>query len=306
MFWSLGKAIDKLRNVVDNQSYHITEEIKMGTAELEKTSIAGFPALRSQGRTDRPLLLFLHGAFVTHEPFNGYMRVLAQAGWRSVAVSRRGRLGVAPERALGLRIADYLEDTLKVLDALGEKPVVVGHSLGGLLAQQVAELDRCKGAVLLAPAPAAMLTAQNVALPTYLPMFPKILLGRPLLPTRGGCAVIALNQIPEVDRPAIHNQLIHESGKVYREMIFGSIRVDPARVKCPMLVIGGRQDRIVSEKLVRVTAERYGAELVMLDDHAHWLLEEPNWEKIAERIGEWLDRSLIRRGASGSSTVASA
>jgi pimeloyl-ACP methyl ester carboxylesterase len=264
----------------------------MSSDLISVTSIAGFPAITTPRGKDRPPLLFIHGAFVTHDSYAGWMTELARRGWGGVAASRRGRLGVGPERAAGLTISDYLDDTLKVIDALDETPVVVGHSLGGLIAQKIAELGLCRAAVLLAPAPAAMLTAQAVAFPSLLPMFPKMLAGKPLLPPAGSCARIVLNKIPEAERPSIHGELVHESGKVYREMVFGTYKIDAAKVKCPMLVIGAEEDRIVSKALVALTAKRYGAELRMYKNHAHWFLAEPGWEKIAVDAADWLDRHV--------------
>jgi pimeloyl-ACP methyl ester carboxylesterase len=261
----------------------------MSSTAAAPTTLAGFPALRSEGRTAQPPLLFLHGAFASHVSFAGWMDVLSRAGWRGFAVSRRGRGGIGPANAEGVRIADYVDDTLRAIEALGERPVVIGHSLGGLIAQRIAELGQCVAAVLLAPAPAAMLTAQPIALPALLPMFPKILLGKPLLPGCRTCDTIALNCIPAADRGRIHAGLVHESGRAYREMIFGSFRVDPRKVRCPILVVGGVEDRIVSGKLMRFTAERYGGELKLYKGHGHWILEEPGFEKLASDVGNWLE-----------------
>ena len=135
--------------------------------------------------------------------------------------------------------------------ALGEEPIVVGHSLGGLIAQKIAEMGLCRGMALLAPAPPAMLTAQPVAVPAYLRMLPKILPGRPLVPACDVCSTIALNCVPKAEHAAIHARLIHESGKAYREMIFGLIKVDAGKVRCPVLVVNGGKDRIISPALAR-------------------------------------------------------
>jgi pimeloyl-ACP methyl ester carboxylesterase len=264
----------------------------MSSNQVLATSIAGFPALVTTNESTRPPLLFIHGAFVTHEGFAPWMEALAEKGWRSIAPSRRGRLGLGPAQARGLTTADYVEDTQAVISALGETPILVGHSLGGLIAQKIAESGKARALALLAPAPAAMLTAQAVALPAYLPMFPRILAGQPIVPSCAGCSRIALNRVPEAERPALHATLVHESGKVYRELIFGSIKVDPAKVKCPVLVVGGAEDRIVSTTLMRWTAERYGAELKLYADHAHWLIGEPGWQTIAADLAAWLDRAV--------------
>ena len=263
------------------------------SSEIISTEIAGFPALRVCGGPNRPTLMFIHGAFTTHEPWRAWMVRLAEHGWPSVATALRGRLGVAPNRAKGLRFADYLHDTMRVIDELGQAPIIVGHSLGGLIAQKVAEAGRCQAMVLLAPAPAAMLTAQPVALPAYLPMVPKILTGRPVLPSKSGCARIALNRMPVDQQPECHASLVHESGIVYRELMFGAVTVDAKRITCPTYVLGGTQDRIVSQSLLRFTAQRYQAKLQVLEGHAHWLLEEPGWEAIADDVATWLHDELL-------------
>lgn len=261
----------------------------MNSSRIDTASIAGFPAIQAGSPGDgRPPLLFIHGAFVDHDSFRPWVEYFGSRGWHAVAASRRGRAGLGPERARGLTIADYVEDTLKVIDTFGEKPVLIGHSLGGLIAQKLAEMGRARALVLMCPAPAAKLTAQPVALPAYLPMMPKILLGRPILPSRSGCTTIALNRMPADVCPALHAGLVHESGKVYREMIFGSFKVDFSRIDCPSLVIGGAEDRIVARDLVEWTAKQLDVPARIYDRHAHWMLEEAGWEEIAADVAGFL------------------
>lgn len=262
---------------------------------IATTSLAGFPALRTASANDRPPLMFVHGAFATHQPFAPWMAALERAGWGGIAVARRGALGGGTATSVaGLRIADYVEDTVKAIDALGEAPVIVGHSLGGLIAQKIAELGKCRAAVLVASAPPGMLTPQPRSLPALLPMMPRILLGLPLRPGRATCEAIVLNCVPVAARARIYDGLVPESGKVYREMIFGTFRVDAGPVRCPVLVVGGGQDRIVSEALNRSTAKRYGAACRLYANHGHWLLEEPGFESVVGDVAAWLDQVLPR------------
>lgn len=258
---------------------------------VEQTEVAGFPALVAQPPPGVPRLATvacLHGAFSDHTGFAGWLPLLAAAGHPAYAVARRGRLGVGPERAAGLSVSDYLDDTLAAVDALSDPPVLLGHSLGGLLAQKAAEAGRGRALVLLAPAPPRMLTAQAVALPGYLPNLPRIMAGRPFLVSGNACTRLALNEVPAEQRPALHATLVPESGKVYRSMMFGTVRVDRRKVGVPVLVLGGDRDRVVSRRLLRATARHYGAELRMLPGHAHWLLGEPGSEAIAAQVVGWL------------------
>jgi pimeloyl-ACP methyl ester carboxylesterase len=260
----------------------------MNSNAVKSSILAGFPGIEAGPKSERPPLLFVHGAFVTHESFRPWVQYFAERGWHAVAASRRGRAGLPPERAIGVTIADYVDDTLKMVEALSEKPIVIGHSLGGLIAQKLAELGKARALVLMSSAPAAMLTAQPVALPTYLPMMPKIMTGRPIKPTRRGCTTIALNRMPAEACPILHAQLVHESGKVYREMIFGSFKVDFSKIDCPAMVLSGVQDRIVAPKLVEWTAARLGVPARLYKEHAPWLLEEAGWERIASDVASFL------------------
>jgi pimeloyl-ACP methyl ester carboxylesterase len=262
----------------------------MSTAVLSKTTIAGFPCNIAEVRGARPPLLYLHGAFVTHESFNDLQAEMARLGWGGVSFSRRGRLGVGPVNAAGLNAENYIEDTVKVIEALPEAPFLVGHSLGGLVAQKIMEMGLCRAAILLAPAPAGMLTAQPVALPSYLPMLPSILAGRSFLPPKGTCARIVLNAMPQKYHGSIHGALVHESGKVYRQMMSGAVKVDEHKVRCPVLVMAADQDRIISVALARATAEKYGADFKLYLNHAHLFFAEPGWQAVAADMAEWLGR----------------
>jgi pimeloyl-ACP methyl ester carboxylesterase len=259
----------------------------------EPITLAGLPGLFTPGRGERrrPPLLFIHGAFCGHEPFYNWMQACSEGGYDCYALSRRGRNGIGPERAAGVSMTDYLADTLAVVDALPAPPIVVGHSLGGLLAQQVAEAGRCAAAVLLAPAPPAKVFAPPVprALPSFVRLMPSMFRGGPFKPPFGVANTIALNRLPQEQRRAVYDGFICESGRAFREMSFG-VKVDAARITCPMLCVAGGHDRIEPPAVVRRIARRYGAEFRLEPEHGHFLIIEPGWERIAAATLAWLER----------------
>ncbi|MCX7888120.1 MAG: lysophospholipase [Rhodobacteraceae bacterium] len=264
----------------------------MSSALAESITIAGLPARRTRTSDGRPPILFLHGAFVTHESFARWQDALAEQGWGGVAVSYRGRLGVPPDHAAGLRVADYVEDARRAVACLDEAPVLMGHSLGGLVAMKLLEEGLGCAAVLLAPAPSGMLTAQAAALPSYLPMLPSILAGRSFLPPAGTCNRIVLNRMPAAERPIFHGALVPESGLVYRELMGGAVRVDAARIRRPLLVMGGSQDRVISVALLRRTASNLGATLRLLPGRGHLFFAEPGWTDLVPEVAAWLGRAV--------------
>jgi pimeloyl-ACP methyl ester carboxylesterase len=74
--------------------------------------------------------------------------------------------------------------------------------------------------------------------------------------------------------------------------MFGTVRVNAAKVQVPVFVAGGTEDRIISPRLVRKTARHYHAEPRLYSGHGHWIIQEPGWQIIADDILSWLTTSL--------------
>jgi pimeloyl-ACP methyl ester carboxylesterase len=145
-------------------------------AEPAPIELGGFPGIHAEADGERrpfPLLL-LHGVLFDHHDFTTYCRYFSWRGYDCFALARRGRAGVPPDNAVGVRLRDYMEDTVRVMEAIGRRPAVIGHSLGALLAQKAAEEDSCAAIVLMAPTPPRGVAARPPAsaLPFYLKAVP--------------------------------------------------------------------------------------------------------------------------------------
>src|SRR5207237_2086971 len=100
-----------------------------------------------------PPLLFVHGYFGRAIAFERMMTWFASRGHLCCAPDLRGHGDSLPESDLGkVSIQDYAEDVANVARALGN-PIIIGHSMGGLIAQVVATHDCARGIALLASAP---------------------------------------------------------------------------------------------------------------------------------------------------------
>lgn len=62
----------------------------------------------------------------------------------------------------------------------------------------------------------------------------------------------------------------------------------PNRVRTPLLVLGGAEDGLISQKEVRATARAYGADVELFTGMGHMLMLEPGWADVAQRICGWL------------------
>ena len=96
-------------------------------------------------------ILLVHGAW--HGPWcwDEFSAYLGERGHEVRAVELRGH-DRAPGR-IWHRLRDYVEDVRAAAAEFGEPPVLVGHSMGGLVVQKCLEDGEAAGAVLLAPPP---------------------------------------------------------------------------------------------------------------------------------------------------------
>ena len=267
--------------------------------EPRTIEIAGYPALHAEPAGERRphSLVLLHGFWAHHEHFRNYVRAFSDAGFQTYAPSRRGRCGVPPDRAAGVRVEDNVEDTHRVLDAIAADTILVGWSFGGLVAQKVVEKRGGRALVLVAPvAPGDIREPPTWAgWPAYLHHLPAMLRGLPFGLTEREAGAALLNGFGEADQQRLYRTLVHDSGLVAREFALVGVPVDDTMITCPVYCCVGVDDKITPARSVRRTAKKYGATLREYPGRAHWLLEEPDWERVVGDIVEWLDATVYDR-----------
>jgi non-heme chloroperoxidase len=222
--------------------------------------------------------------------FARYQRLLAERGYPTYAPNLRGHYGSRPVPDLGrVSVVEYVEDALEVARRL-DRPIVIGHSMGGLIAQKLAEKDAVCAAVLLCAAPPRGISLFSTRLAVrQLKHLGALLLSRPLAGTRADYDAILFNRIPESERAALFLQFVADSGRVGRELSLSAVSVDERKVRCPVLVIGCADDRYVVPRIARRLARKYGAPYWEYPRHAHFPQYEPGWEGLAGDIARWLD-----------------
>jgi len=259
----------------------------------------------SGARRPKPPVLFVHGMMAGAWIFERYQRFFSARGYASWAVNLRGHYGSRAVPDFGrVSFFAYVDDAIAAAGALAdaygvERPVVVGHSMGGLIAQKLAERGAVDAAVLLCSAPPRGISVTSLTLARYqLRYLWPILRGRPIAGSRGGMDALNFQHVPPEERDALYARFVPESGRVGRELSLGAVAVDPERVRCPVLVCGATDDRLVPVRVARRIAKLYGdrATYVEFAHHAHLVLLEPNWEGPAADIVRWLDDAV---GASG-------
>lgn len=255
----------------------------------------------SAPRLETPVL-FVHGAYAGAWCWDDYfLPYFAEQGVHAAAVSLRGHGGSEGRQQLAATsLADYVDDVAWAVRQLPRPPLLVGHSMGGMVVQKFLERQvQVPGVVLMASVP-----PQGLGLPTLRLMLhdPWLLWQVSLiqhvnpsyanLETARRMGFSAALSDEEMRR---HQERFGpESSRAIWDMTIADL-VCPWRIdKPPMLVLGGEKDALFPQRMVRATASAYGVTAEIFPDMAHVMMLEPGWQQVAERIIAWLTALELR------------
>ncbi len=251
------------------------------------------------GRT----IVLVHGMWSKPHVWTNFRGFFEDRGYRVLTPALRHHdtdPGATPHPTLGTTsLLDYVADIEAGIRALGHKPFIIGHSMGGLIAQMLAARGLARGAALLSTAPCASISAFDAGVARiFLRELTTVRFWqRPQLPTYKTMRRSVLNGFNERDARNLYATLIPESGRTLFEIAFWYLDrnratlIDARKVQCPMLLMTGLDDRLTPARLALRNAEYYGtrARLELLPGHAHWLPSETGWELIAERAARFFE-----------------
>lgn len=179
----------------------------------------------------------------------------------------------------------------------GTSLVLIGHSMGGLLAYRAGLQRDIDGQVLLMPAPPEGLVSDMARLAVRDPSsaFKLLLTSVSTVPVRAGWAAPPRGLFTaDVSAEVIEAAKTHradESLSALLQLVLGS-RAAVRRATVPTLVVGGTQDGLVSPERAQILAERLGADYLEFDV-AHNFSEEPKGIVVEDAVEEWLRTNAL-------------
>lgn len=254
-------------------------------------------------------ILFIHGLWLhssSWEPWadlyrrEGYEPVVA--GWpgdgpTAEATRRDGRVG-------GYGVADVVAHYADLIDGMAARPVVIGHSFGGLIAQRLLDAGIATAAVAIDPAPIKGVTKLPLSqIRSTLPVLRsrKNRDGAVSL-SKGQFRYAMANAIPREEADELYERFsIPAPGKPLFEVVGAKKDADsPTAVdlanhaRGPLLIIGGGRDHIVAESVSRQAAELHAASRATTDyhvfpDRGHSLVIDSRWHEVADLTIGWVN-----------------
>lgn len=248
-------------------------------------------------------IILIHGTWCTGEVWGEFVPALERLGLEVYIPTLRHHEPNNPassEQVKDVSLNDYVDDLSQLLISLDTPPLILGHSLGGLIAQLLAARHpkQHKGLILLGPAPMAGIFALY---PTMLAAFYQHYLQwgfwkKPLLPTKKSVYEYCMNHQPKDLQDAFYAGLVPESGRVYAEMAFWFLdphkaaTVKTASIQTPVLVVTGSDDKVVVPNIPKATAKKYRrATYIEIAGADHMYAMGATMPKTIQIIQNWLE-----------------
>ena len=246
-------------------------------------------------RSAAPPLLFIHGANSGAWVWAEHMLDdLADRGFQVHAVSLRGHGDSdGRDRLASWSLADYVEDIVKTVGLFTRPPILIGHSMGGMVVQKYLQTHSAAGAILMASVPPLGLLHTSYAMASRNPfLLQQISLVQMIGPVFPGAMNSVRRLLFSEDTPA-HVSAKYaplwqpESLRAAMDMMAWNLPWRP-RTDVPVFVLGGELDQFTPPNLVAATAQRYGAPYRVLPGIAHAMMLEPRWRDVSDAIEDWV------------------
>lgn len=231
-----------------------------------------------------------HGAWC----WQHWQELFAGWGWETHAHSLPGHGGSPVQRPIRwCTLGYYLKFLAAEIDRLPERPVLMGHSMGGALAQWYLKYvgDDLPAAVLVAPWTAHDMTMQVLR---YLVLDPvgfilsvATLTATPTVRSPRSTARMFITEGAAITPEELHAKVGPESLWVLLQ--YNPLLWQPARnLRTPLLWLAGGGDAVIPEWKERRSAAHYGAKYVVIEGEGHNLMMERSTRQTAEAIHHWL------------------
>ena len=250
-------------------------------------------------------IVFVHGMFQTSKSWDKWVEYFTQRGYNCVAPSWPGHEGepaelrAHPHPDLGELSLDAVVSKIEeMISALPEKPIVIGHSVGGLIVQLLSNKAMISlGVPISSVAPNMMMSLDWDFFKNSISITNPLKGDKIFEMTPEGFHESFANTLSEAESKVEYEKsAVHDSRNVLRDSVLEA-KVDLDLPHVPLLFISGEKDHIIPHELVEKNAKAYNKDgegsmttYRMFPNRSHYICGETGWQEVAEYIYGWLQQ----------------
>ena len=265
--------------------------------------------------SERQSVVFVHGLWLLAPSWDPWRALFEERGYATLAPGwpddpeTTDAARQDPSSIAGKSIGQVTEYQVGIIRQLGRKPVIIGHSFGGLLAQKLAGMGLAAGAVAIDPAPfRGVLPLPLSALKAASPV-----LRNPA--NRNKSVALKYDQFRFAVANAVSEDEAHELYDKYSVAAPGVPLFQAALANInwnteasvdtknpdrgPLLIISGEKDNTVPPSIANASYKRYKdnpgpTEFKEIMGRGHSLTIDSGWREVADTVLEFLDRHGLK------------
>ncbi|WP_431124279.1 alpha/beta hydrolase [Flagellimonas flava] len=265
----------------------------------------------SQTKTDSTMkesinsktIVFIHGLFLNNKSWTEWETFFKEKGYTTYTPAYPGHEGTpselrknAPDSLGNVSFTDVVKKMEAFIKTLPEKPTVIGHSMGGLVAQKLIEKDLAEAAIIISSAPPkGVITLRFSFAKSNLGLLNPFRGNSIHYPTKKWFHYAFTNTLSREESDSIFDRyVVPESRNIPRETLKKAGKIHFKKPHVPMLFVSGKEDHIIPASLNKKNFKRYKDENSLkehkiFEGRDHFIAGEDGWEEVANYIYNWLE-----------------
>ncbi len=263
----------------------------------------------SMAATKTRSIVFITGAFVTSACWDEWREYFERRGFSTIAPPWPFKVGTAAElrdkqpndiELARLTLPQLIDHYAAIVKSYPEKPIVIGHSLGGLITQILVNRDLVAAGVAIHSVPTLGVFPYEFSFLKAgwksLGLFTSI--NKTYLMSFKDWQYAFVNDMPLIEQKAAYEKFtIPESKRVARGGLTSAASVDYAKAHPPLLLTAGTTDNIIPAHLNYRNFRKYKKNGSVLDykefeGRNHFVLGQPGWEADAAYVLDWITNKI--------------
>lgn len=249
-------------------------------------------------------VLFVTGNFVSNLEWATWQKYFEEQGYKTLAPAWPFKDGspadlraAHPNKDIASlrlnQVVDYFENVIK---SLPEKPIIVGHSMGGLITQLLLQRGLAEAAVAIhsVPPQGVITTKFSFFKATWGPLGFFTSANKPFLMSFPQWQYAFTNGMSLTEQQKAYDEnVIPESKRMSRDGLTNAAKIDFKKAHAPLLFVAGSTDNIMPASLNHSNYKKYKNSQSVTDfkefeGNNHFVLGLPNWKQTADYILNWL------------------